>query len=100
MKITLIILIIGIQSSDIFSQHSKEIELRSHISKILSDHHIPGAGIALVAKDSIIWTGVLGKSDVSNNTPVTENTLFAIGSIAKTFLSTAAMIAQKQGAIR
>jgi CubicO group peptidase (beta-lactamase class C family) len=55
------------------------------ISRILEAHHIPGVGVALIAKDSIIWIGALGKSDVKNNTPVTINTLFTIGPSRKRF---------------
>ncbi|MEO0334581.1 MAG: serine hydrolase domain-containing protein, partial [Bacteroidota bacterium] len=65
--------------------------------KILERHEVPGAGVALMAKDSIIWMGNLGLADVENDISASEQTLFGIGSISKTFLSLAAMIAQEKG---
>ncbi|WKN42576.1 serine hydrolase domain-containing protein [Tunicatimonas pelagia] len=79
------------------AQSTKFTNLDSVVLKILEAHEVPGAGVALVAKDSIIWMGNLGLSDVENSTLVNEQTLFGIGSIAKTFLSLAAMIAQEKG---
>ncbi|WP_108867186.1 serine hydrolase [Aquimarina aquimarini] len=42
-----------------------------------------GVGIAIVYKDSIIYKGGLGYRDVSYKKPVTDNTLFPIGSNTK-----------------
>ena len=81
------------------AQSPKTINPGSQILQILHDHQVPGAGVALVAKDSIIWMGALGKAAVQSNIPVTENTLFGVGSIAKTFLSLAVMMAQEKGLI-
>lgn len=80
-----------------FAQVRNWIELEKEIYKILNDHHVPGAQVALISKDSPIWTGAFGQANVKKNVPVTENTLFTIGSISKTFLAAAAMIAHEQG---
>jgi len=72
-------------------------EIESQILNILKEHNVPGAGVALISKDSVIWTGALGQRDVKNNIPVTNNTLFGIGSISKTFLGAATMLAQEKG---
>jgi CubicO group peptidase (beta-lactamase class C family) len=42
-----------------------------------------GVGIAIVYDGEILYKGGLGYSDVANKTPVTENTLFPIGSNTK-----------------
>lgn len=45
----------------------------------------PGVGIAIVYKGEIIYKGGLGYRDIENKKPVTENTLFPIGSNTKPF---------------
>lgn len=99
LKIILTILsILGIfQFQNAFAQVNSGIKFEPKILEILKDYHVPGAAIALVSKDSIIWMSALGQADINNNIPVTNNTLFAIGSISKTFLSAAAMLAQEKG---
>ncbi len=92
-----IVIIAAFQLQHVFAQSKTGIKLESEISKILMDHNVPGAEVALISKDSIIWIGTLGLADVQNQIPVTNNTLFSIGSISKSFLSAAAMVAQEKG---
>jgi len=97
-KILLVLVTIAsFQLQNAFAQSRVGIELESEISKILKDYSVPGAGVALISKDSVTWMGTLGQADVQNHIPVTNNTLFTIGSISKTFLSAAAMVAQERG---
>ena len=62
--------------------------------KVLKDRHAPGVSIAVVEKNKIIYTGGFGYRDYEKKLPVTENTLFAIGSCTKAF--TASMIGMLQ----
>ncbi|MEM9830389.1 MAG: serine hydrolase domain-containing protein [Bacteroidota bacterium] len=99
-KITFIVaIVLSFFQNRADAQSSEFTTLDSVILKILEEHEVPGAGVALVAKDSIIWLGNLGLADIENNTSVSEQTLFGIGSISKTFLSLAAVIAQEKGAL-
>jgi len=50
--------------------------------------HIPGMAIAVVKDDDVILTQGFGVTDVEKETPVTPETLFAIGSSTKAFTST------------
>lgn len=50
--------------------------------------HIPGMAIAIVQDDEVILTHGFGVADIENETPVTPDTLFAIGSSTKAFTST------------
>jgi len=43
--------------------------------------HVPGMTIAVVMDDEVILTRGFGVSDVEKETPVTPETIFAIGSI-------------------
>ena len=51
-------------------------------------HHVPGMAIAVVKDDEIILTQGFGIADVEEQTPVTSETIFAIGSCTKAFTST------------
>jgi len=72
-------------------------ELKSRIEKVLHDTKTPGVGIALVRKDGTEWIGALGLADVAANKPVTEDTLFRIGSVSKMFVALSALKLQHEG---
>ena len=74
-------------------------ELKQKIQEILTRGHVPGAGIALVAKDHIIWAGGVGKADVTGNKDVTAETIFRVGSISKSFVALALLKLQEEGKI-
>jgi len=61
-------------------------ELNTRIDSLLKAYKIPGVGIALVSKDSIIWMGSIGLANVETGEPITENTHFRVGSCTKSFL--------------
>jgi CubicO group peptidase (beta-lactamase class C family) len=72
-------------------------ELRARIAAIMEREGIPGAGIALVERDRIIWAGGIGLADRERGIPVTSDTLFRVGSVTKTFLVLALMQLVEQG---
>jgi CubicO group peptidase (beta-lactamase class C family) len=51
-------------------------------------HHVPGMAIAVVKDDEVVLTHGFGIASVEEETPVTPETIFAIGSATKTFTST------------
>lgn len=61
-------------------------ELKHEIENIIKEHNIPGATIALISKDDIIWAGGVGKSDVAAGKDVEAKTIFRWGSISKSFV--------------
>jgi CubicO group peptidase (beta-lactamase class C family) len=72
-------------------------ELQQRIQEILTSDGVPGAGVALVAKDHVIWAGGVGKADIGMNRDVTADTMFRVGSISKTFVALALMHLVEQG---
>jgi CubicO group peptidase (beta-lactamase class C family) len=72
-------------------------ELQQEVRKILTKQHVPGAGIALVATDHVIWTGGVGKADIRANQDVTADTIFRVGSISKSFVALALLKLQEEG---
>jgi CubicO group peptidase (beta-lactamase class C family) len=71
-------------------------ELKKEIEKILKEHTIPGATIALVSKDDILWVGGVGKSDIANGKDVEADSIFRWGSISKSFVSIAMLMLEER----
>ncbi|HET9407550.1 MAG TPA: serine hydrolase [Candidatus Sulfotelmatobacter sp.] len=59
--------------------------------------NVPGLAIAVVQNGQVIYSHGFGLRDVKNNLPVTTKTLFAIGSISKSFTSLSMGILNDQG---
>ncbi len=53
----------------------------------MREQHIPGAVLAIVRDDRIIYMQPMGMRDIEHNLPVTPDTLFPIGSCTKAFTS-------------
>jgi CubicO group peptidase (beta-lactamase class C family) len=67
--------------------------------KVLKDRHAAGVSIAVVEKNKIIYTGGFGYRDYEKKLPVTENTLFAIGSCTKAFTVSMIGMLQNEGKV-
>src|SRR5688572_14360170 len=50
-------------------------ELRNAIEAVLHETHTPGAGIAIVSRDEIVWAAGLGVADVVRKRATTAETL-------------------------
>jgi len=74
-------------------------ELKTEIDSLLTKYKIPGAGIAIVTKDSILYLDGLGYADIELKTPVDENTDFRVGSISKTFVALGILKLVEEGRI-
>jgi len=74
-------------------------ELRAQIQQILTEHKIPGASIALVDRDKTIWAGGVGKADLATGTDVSEETLFRVGSISKSFTALSVLMLVEKGLV-
>lgn len=58
---------------------------------------IPGVSLAIVKDDKVIYLKGLGVKDFENNTPVTPDTRFAIGSATKAFTAMLAVMSADEG---
>src|SRR5271156_2288648 len=72
-------------------------EVKSAVAAILKKYNVPGAGIALVTKDKVVWTGGVGKADLATNRDVTADTMFRVGSITKGFVALSALQLAERG---
>jgi CubicO group peptidase (beta-lactamase class C family) len=79
-------------SARLFGQHKVAdfTELEHVVLKELKDTNTPGAAIAVVSGDRVIFSKGFGVSNVETGSPVTPDMAFRIGSITKMF--TAAML--------
>ena len=62
--------------------------LDDELQKVLTDWKAAGFAVAVIEKDKIVYAKGFGVKDIKTKEPVTENTLFAIGSCTKAFTST------------
>lgn len=60
-------------------------ELKTRIDSIFEETNIPGAAVAVVSADSIVWIGTFGFANLEIKEQVTEDTHFCIGSCTKSF---------------
>jgi len=100
MKKTIISILI-LFSLNAFTQEIKIEEallgFDEYMSKVLSDWNEPGAGVAVIYKDKLVYVKGFGYRDYGNKLPVTENTLFQIASNTKLFTTVAAGMLVEEG---
>jgi CubicO group peptidase (beta-lactamase class C family) len=65
--------------------------LDSFFTAFMSTYHLPGLAACIVKKNAIMWQGYYGYSNISQNKPVTDSTIFMLSSISKTIMVTALM---------
>ena len=59
--------------------------------------HIPGVSLAVVRAGKVIKSEGYGMADLENGIPVTQETVFKIGSVSKQFLATGIMLLAQDG---
>ena len=62
-------------------------ELQSQLDRDRAAYRLPGLSAAVVLPDGSLWSGSSGKADTASGRAVNTRTVFAIGSITKTFVS-------------
>ena len=76
-----------------------DLDLKATIAQVLDRWPCAGLAIAVIADGGIAWFHGHGFADVAAKTPVTEDTVFRIGSITKTFTAVAVMQLWEQGLV-
>jgi CubicO group peptidase (beta-lactamase class C family) len=71
--------------------------LRAAVKVVLDREGVPGAGLALVDGDRVVWTGGVGYADREARLPVTAETAFRVGSITKSFVALALVRLAEEG---
>lgn len=65
--------------------------LKPAIEALLAGNHIPGASVAVVSGDKIVWAEGIGVAEAGTNRPVTADTRFQAASISKPLAAVAAL---------
>ena len=71
--------------------------LDGYFAKRMESDNIPGMALAVTDRERTIRTRTLGVADLSSGTKVTEDTLFQIGSISKSFATVALLQLVERG---
>jgi CubicO group peptidase (beta-lactamase class C family) len=91
MKNLFLFLLLIISISTAFGQKKSSSDpyagLDAELNKLLEIWDVAGFAVSVVEKDKIVYSKGFGYRDYENKTPVTPNTLFAIGSSSKAFTS-------------
>ena len=64
-------------------------DLDANVQEAMDDWNVPGAAIAVVKDDRVVFAKGYGVRDVETEKPVTPRTLFAVGSTTKAFTTAA-----------
>lgn len=70
------------------------------IQKAIKLHAVPGLGVAIVKDGKVILAKGYGVRERGKNEPVTENSLFAIGSVSKSFTAALAALSVDEGKLK
>jgi len=76
-----------------------EPELRASIEGILNRHPAVGLAVGIVRNGSLDFFHGQGFADIASSTPITEDTVFRIGSVTKPFTAIAVMQLHERGLI-
>lgn len=79
--------------------NNKIKSLEKDFETVLTTSRAAGFSIAIVKGSEIIYAKGFGYSDIENKTPVTSNTIFAIGSSTKAFTASLMGLLRDQGKI-
>lgn len=99
-KRTLPLLLACLALNGLFAQPKTDPRLAgldTAITRILSDWHAAGCGVAVVEKDKVLFAGGFGFRDYEAKLPATANTIFQIGSSTKAFTSALLGVLAKDG---
>ncbi len=100
MKKLILSLIVVFLFTTTYSQTESHLQLLDeYYSKALKEWNIPGMAIAIVNKDSIIFSKGYGYTNLKKKSKVDGNSLFAIASNSKAFTASALVQLVEQGKI-
>src|SRR6266536_3564343 len=76
-----------------------QLELKARVDGILNRRPAVGLAVGVVRNGSLEFFHGHGLADIASNSPITEDTVFRIGSITKTFTAIAVMQRWEQGLV-
>ncbi len=71
--------------------------LTKHVDAALKKHKTPGVQVLVFTKDSLLYKHNAGVKNLKTKTPVTDQTMFRLGSITKSFVAVSALMLVEKG---
>ena len=95
-----LMLVSGMVRAEPVRRSDPELErLLARVAEILAREGVPGAGIALVDEDGLLFAGGVGWADVEQQRPVQADTMFRVGSITKSVVALGIARAWERGVL-
>lgn len=82
------------------AQNIQVDSLDTFINQLIKDFDVPGLSIGIVKDNSVIYSKGFGTKEIKTDNAVNKNTLFAIGSISKSFTALSLGILVDEGKIK
>jgi CubicO group peptidase (beta-lactamase class C family) len=84
-----------------FLCHAQHSEKQADVDRIFSafNNHTPGCAVGVAQNGTTVLSSGYGMADLERNVPITPETIFESGSLAKQFTGMALLLAAKQGKI-
>src|ERR1700687_3071174 len=76
-----------------------ELKIMARVNEILNHHPAVGLAVGVVRNGRLEFFHGHGVADIASNTPITEDTVFRVASITKTFTAIAVMQLSEQGLV-
>jgi CubicO group peptidase (beta-lactamase class C family) len=86
-------------SSDTDVTEHRKREIETLVTDWMADDDVPGASVAIVDADGLVYAEGFGARDLASNAPATPETLYGIGSCTKSFTALGIMQLVEQGEI-
>jgi CubicO group peptidase (beta-lactamase class C family) len=95
--------VVETRSGEVRGSHAEgvvdESEMKTRVNEILNRWPTVGLSVGVVRNESLEFFYGHGLADIESNTPITEDTVFRIASVTKTFTAIAVMQLWEQGLI-
>src|SRR5579862_5352358 len=92
-----VVCLFGITATCSAQEKSDWSSLDASINSSMKDWKVPGAAVAIVKDQSVVYMKGFGVRELGKSDPVTPDTLFDIGSCTKAFTSAAIAILVDEG---
>src|SRR5450432_2169706 len=81
--------------------HAQPYGKQADVDKIFAafNNHTPGCAVGVAQNGSVVLKSGYGMADLERNVPITPDTIFESGSVAKQFTAAALLLAAQQGKI-
>jgi CubicO group peptidase (beta-lactamase class C family) len=76
-----------------------DLDLKATVTQVLDRWPCAGLAVAVIADGGLAWFHGHGLADVAAKTPITEDTVFRVASLTKTFTAVAVMQLWEQGLV-